>query len=423
MAVDDAYTKLLLHFNGDNNGTTFTDEAGHTITKSGTVVLDTSVKNLGTASAHMSGGWLTCDSSDLYITTGKFTFDMWIRFVSSDPTGQFFSYGGSNSGLLLFHSSKNIGLYSDGNRILSSGSAYGYDTWYHVALVGNGGADGSRNIKLYVSGTLIGTWTTNYNYSKTVMIGANEASTGENCHGYYDEVRVSIGVERWTAAFTPPTAEYSAITYKSSGTATFGPFALPELSADPTSSSVDWTATVPDDTSLTIKTAIVSGTPTDSDYETVTNGGEIPSLDVDSSELDLYIKAYLATDDDAVTPSLSALSFLIVKAGDPLKLQINLTGAGRLMAPQDNVAVIYTKALGGLSGPLSALVEDFETDFEADNITLMWDPNNVEHLSAQAGISLAVTDIVYIYNQSGDEHLSAQAGMTLAVTKVGDLPL
>ena len=63
MSVDDAYTKSLLHFNGANNSTTFTDESGKTWTPASAAKLSTTAPKLGSAS-----GLFTAASSD-YIST------------------------------------------------------------------------------------------------------------------------------------------------------------------------------------------------------------------------------------------------------------------------------------------------------------------------------------------------------------------
>jgi hypothetical protein len=50
MAVDDAYTVALLHMNGADTSTTFTDEAGTAWTAAGNAQIDTAQKVFGTAS-------------------------------------------------------------------------------------------------------------------------------------------------------------------------------------------------------------------------------------------------------------------------------------------------------------------------------------------------------------------------------------
>jgi len=78
MAVDDSYTKLLLHMDGADGSTTFTDEAGHTVTANGNAQIDTAQNVFGGASGLFDGssGYLTVpDSEDWNFGTGDFTFD------------------------------------------------------------------------------------------------------------------------------------------------------------------------------------------------------------------------------------------------------------------------------------------------------------------------------------------------------------
>jgi len=44
MAVDDSFTKLLLHCDGTDGSTTFTDESGKTVTAVGNAQIDTAKK-------------------------------------------------------------------------------------------------------------------------------------------------------------------------------------------------------------------------------------------------------------------------------------------------------------------------------------------------------------------------------------------
>ena len=87
------------------------------------------------------------------------------------------------------------------------------NTYYHCALIGNGGADGARTIKLYINGTQEGsTYTYNYNFKKyEIALGANQSSYGECLYGWIDEFRISKGIERWTSNFTPPTSPYNVV--------------------------------------------------------------------------------------------------------------------------------------------------------------------------------------------------------------------
>lgn len=204
MAVDDSYTKALLHFNGDNNGTVFTDEAGLTVISNGAVKTVTTQKKFGTASGYFDGVGDYLSFSGINIGTSAFTVDFW--YYRTGAVGMVFSYGGSSTGFIVSVAEYGTGIYADGWKINETPTSA--NTWHHCALVGNGGETGSRNIKMYIDGGLIGTWTSNYNYSKTTLIGADENSINDGFEGYLDEFRFS-DTQRWTENFTPPTAEYA----------------------------------------------------------------------------------------------------------------------------------------------------------------------------------------------------------------------
>ena len=117
----DAYTKLLLHCDGANDGTTFTDSADapprHEITKKGNVhntrVSDHTIAVFGDLHAigpkvgssaiafDGTGDKLTVpDSSDFAFGTGAFTIECWINFTAIPSMTRFFHWhqDGSNRG-------------------------------------------------------------------------------------------------------------------------------------------------------------------------------------------------------------------------------------------------------------------------------------------------------------------------------------
>src|SRR5664280_436737 len=80
-AVDDSNTKILLHMDGSNAGTTFTDESGKIWTAGGNGQLSTNSPKFGTASGLFNGSsWITTpDSTDLTVGSGDFTIDFWVK--------------------------------------------------------------------------------------------------------------------------------------------------------------------------------------------------------------------------------------------------------------------------------------------------------------------------------------------------------
>ena len=214
MALDE-YTKSLLHFNGDDSSVTFTDETGDAWTVVGTAQIDTAQKKW------VASGLFDGDSDYIYRTydppgTGAFTYDCWVRAAAlSDYNSMFASCSGlgANGGQIYSDPDKKLIMYDSllriqGTTVMTTGA------WYHIAIVGNGGADGARTIKLYLNGAQEGaTYTANYNWSNTVLnIGTHpDHATGQYWNGWIDEFRYSKGIERWTSDFSGslPTEEYA----------------------------------------------------------------------------------------------------------------------------------------------------------------------------------------------------------------------
>lgn len=80
------------------------------------------------------------------------------------------------------------------------------NNWHHVAITKSG-----DTYRLFVDGTMSDERTqTNLSIDFTgVLIGKNgwDAHNGEYT-GYLDELRVTKGVARYTASFTPPTSPF-----------------------------------------------------------------------------------------------------------------------------------------------------------------------------------------------------------------------
>jgi len=221
MAVDDSYTKLLLHMDGADNGTTFTDEAGKTVTPAGNVCTKIAQKVFGTASAYFDGNgdYLTlADSDDWYFGTGDFTIDFWIYPLQLQNYDYLIDqYADANNRWLICHDA-NGALYfqvvSGGNNkafYQTANSKIKINQWQHVAIVRNGTSAGC--LKMYVNGVDVtptpGTDLANNaipNLSTLLRIGVD--AVNYYFYGYMDELRISKGIARWTTNFISPIAPY-----------------------------------------------------------------------------------------------------------------------------------------------------------------------------------------------------------------------
>jgi len=152
-------------------------------------------------------------SSDWDFGTGDFTIDSWVNFsntetektiaASASGTGWIFEkhYEGGSPGLHLYDTNAS-GHYVYAPYSFSTG------TWYHVAVVRSGSV-----IKFFVNGTQIGTdqtpYSGGYNSGGNGIVVGKNMSPGTIFNGYIDELRISKGIARWTANFTPPTSAYT----------------------------------------------------------------------------------------------------------------------------------------------------------------------------------------------------------------------
>jgi len=224
-AVDDAFTKSLLHFNGG-----WTDESGKTWTAVNTPTISPTTYKFGTGSANfvrVSSQYIYAPSgSDFNYSSGDWTVDYWMYISAAPTTTQIpatASYNNSYGAWTLYFDSDTtlvaMGSHDGTSNTWSlSFGAIPLNTWTHVALVRSNGT-----ISGYKGGTLGGTFV-NSSVSTLSTKGQNpalggRASTAEYYSGRIDEARLSKGVARWTGNFTPPTREYqTSWTYSTAGT-------------------------------------------------------------------------------------------------------------------------------------------------------------------------------------------------------------
>ena len=219
----DAYTKLMLHCDGTNNGTTFTDSSSeggntaHTVTANADVHTDTADKKFGTASAQFdgTGDFLSVPDSadwDLLGSSDSYTIDFWCNFTTQSSDRQMVEqYEDANNRWSLVCNSTTgfvFKAYQNGSTIVETptmGTAVPSGTWMHIALVKNGNIYTIYKDGVATAATVDDSSTDTY--SGSLRIGGYGGSSNW-FHGYIDELRLSKGVARWTANFTPPSTAY-----------------------------------------------------------------------------------------------------------------------------------------------------------------------------------------------------------------------
>lgn len=218
-----ANVSLLLHMDGSNGSTTFTDHSSnaHTLTTNGNAQISTAQSKFGGASGLFDGNadFLTRSSHTSFdMTNGDFTIECWARF--SSPLQQSLLVGYHVSQTTMNESDIAFNLeYAGGNlrfKFVNNSSspttittsAPSTNTWYHYAVTRSG-----VDLRLFVDGVLsasanIGTQTINTPAARQLNIGRYGQTDTRYMFGHIDDVRITKGVARYTANFTPPTSAF-----------------------------------------------------------------------------------------------------------------------------------------------------------------------------------------------------------------------
>jgi len=205
----DAETKLLLHMDGLDGSTNFTDStaSSKTVAAQGDAQIDTAQSKLGGASVLFDG---TGDrlsignSSDWDFGTGDFTIDFWVRFNNTSGAKTLVSYNGDDDFSIKLENNGALAGYVGG---VSTEAAFNplINTWYHIAFLRNG-----ATTRLFVDGTQIASSASGFNISDSGDLAIGQQTSGnQSFHGWIDELRVSKGIARWTNSFSAPTTSYA----------------------------------------------------------------------------------------------------------------------------------------------------------------------------------------------------------------------
>jgi len=218
-----ASTVLLLHGDGANASTTFTDSSYNAkiVTAVGSAQISTAQSKFGGASMYFDGASYatTPAHADFALGAGYFTEEVWVYPTNAAAGTNFYgtfyqNITGQNQigtaanatvNLALANMRPTATIFTAANTnvgAITAASTIAVNAWSHLAYVRSGSA-----FTLFVNGAVAGTATSAEacNTSTRVMpIGAD--STG-NCkfQGYIDDLRITKQA-LYTAAFTPPTA-------------------------------------------------------------------------------------------------------------------------------------------------------------------------------------------------------------------------
>lgn len=219
-------TVLLLHMDGTDASTTFTDSSSgaKTVTANGNAQIDTGRFKFGTAGGLLdgTGDYLSlADSADWDFGTGDFTIDFWV-YLAADVGATLFEIGdvvgGAGTGVSMEWSGSNWSFYINSGTPNITVTRPSLNAWHHVAIVRSG-----SNTIVFLDGTSAGTGTSTDNITAGAVGMAIGAQTGgSNIMGQasFDEFRIVKGTAVWTGNFSVPSSAYQVAATNSWSAAT-----------------------------------------------------------------------------------------------------------------------------------------------------------------------------------------------------------
>lgn len=207
----------LLHFDGTNGSTTFTDETGKAWTASSSTI-STAQAVFGQSGVFSTGYISTPYSTDFVLDSGDFSIEMFVRFTSLPSNSAMTlaaSYFNSNGWALQYRNDAGLGNrirfgFTDTVNLKDFAWTPSINTWYHIAACRSGGA-----FTVYVDGTALATpvaWSYKDGGSSNIItVGCLNyiGSKIQNFKGYLDEMRIIKGTSAYSGNFTPPVAPFT----------------------------------------------------------------------------------------------------------------------------------------------------------------------------------------------------------------------
>ena len=187
------------------------------MTAGGNAQISTAQSKFGGSSIAFDGSGdrvSVANNAALDFGTGDFTVECWVNSAAilTSYLAQYAHICGKGNGVAA--ATYALGFYqrkiawAAQNVVFQGATNLTNNTWYHFAACRSGSA-----LKLFVNGAQehSGTDTTNYTSSQSFNAGDRQASDPSSqypLNGYIDDLRITKGIARYTADFTPPTEAF-----------------------------------------------------------------------------------------------------------------------------------------------------------------------------------------------------------------------
>lgn len=187
----------LLHFDGD-----LTDETGRVWSQTGSPIIG-GVGRFGGCITFSGNSSERVSSSHPAFGTDDWTVEMWVKFKQMGGQQNFFenldSSGINPAGRFTFYQRENTlrVFVNSADRIITPTPIE--SVWHHTSVSCESGI-----VRLFVNGEVKGSWNSGgLNFDQTLTLFGAGFGTA-SLFGAIDELRITKGVARYTANFTPP---------------------------------------------------------------------------------------------------------------------------------------------------------------------------------------------------------------------------
>ena len=225
---------LLLHGDGTNGSTTITDSSPtpKTVTAVGNAQISTAQSKFGGASIALdgTGDYLSVPVNSAFsFGTADFTIECWFYIVANSSLSadtqrlaqllgtSASSFSGTYAEFVITGSSATTGtglrflnVVAGASTQINFTGTVAQSTWHHVAVVRSG-----TTTSIYFNGTSVASGTLGnqtINQVNPIWVGGNNLPGYSHwLNGYIDDLRITKGVARYTANFTPPAAVFPDI--------------------------------------------------------------------------------------------------------------------------------------------------------------------------------------------------------------------
>jgi hypothetical protein len=208
-------TSLILNMDGTPGSTTFVDDSPNAlaVTAAGDAQIVSDATFGTVASFDGAGDILTIPNSLATDLPGDFTIECWfygngISSTTGTLIGKWKTASQVAWAVLISSSVVQLGIGNSGGFVAAPTFATNISNnqWYHVAITRSG-----TSIKCFLNGVQIGstlTYASNMSSTSTTDLGYLGSSNSNYFNGKIGPTRITKGIARYTANFTPPTGQF-----------------------------------------------------------------------------------------------------------------------------------------------------------------------------------------------------------------------